>query len=172
MRSVDFFDPQWYAEHTSERLFFIYDKEDGSCAKLSTDEADQSTSVNVHNPSIKDILFLPVDHNLNIRKENSDDWDSTCDYLLTVNEKEHLIFGEIKTGRKGWASEGMKQVKHTVEVFRANHDIALWNHCRAYVSNWRKWNARTSTRCVEEAFKAETGGLRLYIKNDVSIDGE
>lgn len=172
MRSVDFFAPQWYAEHTSERLFFIYDKEDGSCAKLSTNEADQSTSVNVHNPSVKDILFLPVDHNLNIRKEGLDDLDSTCDYLLTVNEKEHLIFGAIKTGRKGWASEGMKQVKHTVEVFRAYHDIAHWNNCRAYVSNWRKWNARTSTRCVEEAFKAETGGLRLYIKNDVNIDGE
>lgn len=172
MQVVDFFDSQWYIEHTTESLFFLYDKGDGSLVKLSSDDKDSSYSVNVHNPSDSDILFLPIDHNVNIKKEGTNDDDSTCDYLLTVNDREQLIFGEIKTGKRGWASEGMKQVKHTIDIFRANHDLKEWNQCRAYVSNWHKWKARPSTRCVEEAFRAGTGGLRLYIQNDVNIDGE
>lgn len=120
----------------------------------------------------KDIMFLPIDHNLNIKKDGTEELDSTCDYLLTVNGHEQIIFGEIKTGKKGWASDGMRQVSHTIEIFKSNHDICRWRQCRAYVSNWRKWKSRISTRSVEEAFKAQNDGLRLYIKNDVNIDGE
>ncbi len=172
MQKVDFFDSKWYVEHTTDTIFFLFDKEDGDFVKLSIKEDYKLTSVNVHNPNAKNIMFLPVDHNLDIRKEDSNDLDSTCDYLLTVNGFEQIIFGEIKTGKKGWASDGMRQVKHTIDIFRANHDLNQWGKCRAYVSNWRKWNARTSTRCVEESFRSDTGGLRLYVKNEVHIEGE
>lgn len=173
MQIVNFFDAKWYTESTREPLFFIHDRGGvGDLAKLTTDIADQNTSVNVHNPSSHCIMFLPVDHNVDIRKEGSKDLDSTCDYLLTVNGKEQIIFGEIKTGRRSWAGEGMEQVKHTIEIFRANHDLAQWGQCRAYVSNYRHWRARTSTRCIQEAFRYETGGIRLYIQNDVNINGE
>lgn len=173
MQQVDFFDSRWHTENTSVSLFFIYDRGGtGDLAQLSIDAKDQSTSVNVHNPSAKDVMFLPVDHNLDIRKEGSNDMDSTCDYLLTAGGKELIVFGEIKTGRKGWAGDGMKQIKHTIDIFRANHDLSEWSQCRSYVSNYRHWRSRSSTRCVEETFKAETGGLRLYIQNDVNLDGE
>lgn len=172
MQIVDFFDPKWHTEYTEDPIFFIYDNGNGDMAKLTANEMFKDTSVNIHNPSCGNIKFLPVDHNMDIRKDGSNDLDSTCDYILIVNEKEQIIFGEIKTGRKGWASEGMQQIKHTVEVFRANHDLSQWKQCRAYVSNWRKWKSRISTRCVEEEFRNNTGGMRLYIQNDVHIDGE
>lgn len=173
MQTVNFFDAQWHVEHTNAPVFYIFDRGGNSdLAHMSVNTSDQPTSVNVFNPSEHTILFLPIDHNLDIKKDGTNDLDSTCDYLLTVNEKEQIIFGEIKTGKKGWAGDGMKQVKHTIEIFRANHDLSQWQQCRAYVSNYRHWRSRSSTRCIEEAFKAETGGLRIYIQNDVHIDGE
>lgn len=173
MQQVNFFDPQWHADNTDSVLFFIYDRGGiGDLAQLSIDAKEQPTSVNVHNPSEKTVLFLPVDHNIDIRKDGSNDLDSTCDYLLTVDGKDLIVFGEIKTGRKGWAGDGMRQIKHTIDIFRANHDLSEWKQCRAYVSNYRYWRSRSSTRCVEETFKADTGGLRLFIQNDVNLDGE
>lgn len=172
MQQVNFFDSRWYTETTNAPLFFIYDKGAADVAHLSIDTAEQCTSVNVINPSLHTILFLPVDHNLNIKKEGSNDLDSTCDYLLTVNYREQIIFGEIKTGRKGWISEGAMQVKHTFDIFCANHDITQWNQCRAYVSNYHHWYSKQSSRFVREDFKAKTGGVRLYIQNEVHIDGE
>lgn len=172
MQVIDFFSAEWHSEQTDKKLFYLFDEGDGDCARLSADERYRSTSVNVNNPSAKDIMFLPIDHNLNIKKDGTKELDSTCDYLLNVNGNELIIFGEIKTGRKGWASDGMRQVSHTIKIFRTYHDLCKWAQCRAYVSNWRKWRSRSSTRSIEEIFRAETGGLRLYIKNDVNIDGE
>lgn len=172
MQQVDFFDSKWYAEHTNSSLFFIYDRGTGGRAQISIDANEQQTSVNVHNPSNNTIMFLPIDHNLDIKKEGTNDLDSTCDYLLTVDDNKLIVFGEIKTGRKGWASEGMKQIKHTIDIFRANHNLSNWNQCRAYVSNYHYWHSKSSTRCVKETFRAETDGLRLYIQNDVHLDGE
>lgn len=171
MQVVDFFDSRWYVEYTSEVLFFLFDNGNDNVVRLTTDEIYRNTSVNVHNPLSKEVMFLPVDHNLKIKKERTDEFDSTCDYLLVVNGREQLIFGEIKTGRKGWARAGMMQVLHTIEIFRSNHEMNQWGQCRAYVSNWRKWCSRTSTRHIEEEFKLKTGGLRLYINNDVNIEG-
>ena len=91
---------------------------------------------------------------------------------MTVNNREQIIFGEIKTGRKGWAAAGKDQIIHTIDIFRANHNLAEWGQCRAYVSNHRYWYARQSTRSIQESFKTETGGLCLYIQKDVHIDGE
>ena len=66
--------------------------------------------VNVKNPETKDVVLIPLDHNLKVFKENGRDQESLCDYLLRVNDREMLIFGEIKTGKSGWAKAGADQI--------------------------------------------------------------
>ena len=173
MQPIDFFAPQWHSETTDLPMLYIYDKGgEGDIAQCTADEAMQQISVvNVHNPSRRTILFLPVDHNIDIRKADTNDTASTCDYMLVAGGDELLIFGEIKNRQKRWIADGARQVKQAIEIFRANHDITRWKEHRAYVSNCRYWRARASTRNVEETFRRETG-IRLYIQNDIHLDSE
>lgn len=172
MQVVDFFSSQWYSETTNARDFYIYDPGNAARAQITVDDALKPVSVNVENASEKVVVFQPIDHNLDIRKEGSTDLDSTCDYMLMVGGREQIIFGEIKTGRKAWARSGMLQVLHTLDIFRANHDLAEWGTCRGYVSNFHRPHTSTSTKTLREEFKALSGGIRLYVKNEVKIDGE
>lgn len=171
MQSVDFFDPQWRNEATTDPLFYVYDPVNDEMARISVEAEMAQRAVNVNNPSTKAILFIPVDHNMNIRKEGSNNLDSTCDYLMTVNNKELIISGEIKNRMRKWAREGMLQVLNTLEIFMANHNITEWKKCRGYVSNFRKPLANTSTKTTQEEFKQRSGGYRIYFQNTVNIDG-
>jgi len=171
MQIVDFFDVHWCSYTKCDNLFFIFDKQDNSPVLVSSDNNIQSISVNIRNDSMKTCWILPVDHNLVIKKDGSNDDESTCDYLMTVNKNEQLLFGEIKTGRKGWEADGINQLKKTICIFKANHNVDNWAIQKAYVSNYRRWNARQSTMSKQEKFKDEIG-IRLYIKNEVDIDND
>ena len=170
MQVVDFFAPDLVAYETEEPLFFLSDKSgNDKVVEFSLDMLEQPVSVNVKNEERRQVKVVPVDHNVKAFREGTRDMESLCDYLMTVDDTAQLIFGEIKTGRKSWASDGAKQISNTLRIFKQNHDLSRWNKCKAYVSNRRYWKARESHRDIIGAFR-DLNGLPLFIQNEVVVD--
>ena len=172
MQTIDFFAPQWYSESTNASLFYIYDRGAmGDMAHLSHNSDVAAISITVKNPSRKFVWFEPLDHNRDIRKDGSSDLESTCDFMLTVDDKEMLSFGEIKNRGKSWISGAIGQLETTVNIFKHNHDINLWRDKRAYVCNYKHPFTPQCYISRQERFRDESG-VRLFVKNEIRIDSE
>lgn len=168
---IDFFAEELVKYHTDANLFYLKDEEGGNNQKIifSTSVGDPQKWVNVHNYSSSNLTVIPLDHNLEVKKENSRDNESICDYLISTEGKGVLLFGEIKTGKSGWAKAGAKQISNTLRIFKSFHNLDEWEKKIAYVSNRRFWKARDSHRDVISDFWNRNGML-LKIQNDVFVE--
>jgi hypothetical protein len=95
--------------------------------------------------------------------------DNRCDGMLTYNN--HLIFVELKTRKSEnskWVGKGEEQLKNTINVFIANHDLAIYKSKKAYIANNKKPNFQSSQITRMDKFKDETG-FRLIIQNTIEI---
>lgn len=169
MQKVDFFSPAWVSETLSAPLLYIYDEGgENDIAHITDDAAWASNSAKISNSLKNTIWFLPVDHNLDIKKEKSSDLESTCDYLFTVNANEQIVFGEIKNRRKNWINEAIGQLSKTIEIFQFNHNLLNWSERKAYVSNYHKSKHRECTITREEEF-GDKYDVRLLIQSDINL---
>lgn len=168
---IDFFADGLVKYKTNANLFFLndekYDKD--QLVRFSISVQEPKKYVNVHNDSLRNLTVTPLDHNLIVKKENSQDAESICDYLISTDDKAVLLFGEIKTGKSGWARAGANQISNTLHIFKRFHDLDEWKKTIAYVSNRRFWKARDSHRDVVTEFR-EKNGIILKIQNDVSVE--
>lgn len=168
---IDFFAEELAKYHTDANLFYLNDDEGGNDKMVffSTSVQDFRKCVNVHNDSLRSLTVIPLDHNLKVKKENGSDEESICDYLISTDDREVLLFGEIKTGKKGWAKAGANQISNTLKVFKRFHNIDEWKKKIAYVSNRRFWKARDSHRDIVSEF-IEKNNMLLKIQNDVYVE--
>lgn len=170
MQQIDFFSEQWHSERSAAALLLIFDEGgEGDMARMTDDNSVQRTSVALYNDNHKIIWFLPVDHNVEIKKENSTDDESVCDYIFTVNDIEQIVFGEIKNRKKQWINDGISQLGNTIEIFKSNHDILQWNSRRAFVSNRFFPHHRQCTITREEQFR-DKYKVRLYVQNSIVVE--
>lgn len=167
---VDFFAEELDKYHTEANLFYLNDNEgeNSQMVSFSTSVQDPQKCVNVHNPSLRNVVVIPLDHNLKVYKENEKDEESICDYLISTDNKEFLLFGEIKTGKRGWAKVGANQIANTLQIFKRCHKLDEWKEKIAYVSNHRFWKARDSHRDIISEFKVKNG-MNLKIQNVVYV---
>ena len=170
MQEVDFFAESLEKFETTAGLFYLADDlGKNEIVSFHTSVKNPDKFVNVKNPETKDVVIIPLDHNLKVFKENGRDQESLCDYLLRVNDREMLIFGEIKTGKSGWAKAGADQISNTLRIFRSCHNLSDWSKTIAYVSNRRFWKARTSHRNTISEFWVQNR-IPLRIQNEVVVE--
>lgn len=94
--------------------------------------------------------------------------DNRCDGMLTYNN--HIIFVELKERnfRNKWVGKGEEQLKNTINVFIANHDLEIYKSKKAYIANNKKPTFQSSQITRMDKFKDETG-FRLIIQNTIEI---
>jgi len=94
--------------------------------------------------------------------------DNRCDGMLTYNK--HIIFVELKERnfRNSWVVKGEKQLKNTINVFIANHDLAIYKFKIAHIANNKQPDFQSSQMIRMERFKNETG-FRLIIQNTIKV---
>ena len=159
MTKINFFDAAYVKEAAkNDKEFGIYDPGNSQPALTTKDlKLYQAT---VLNPQGHSLQFVPVDHNMDIRRANGEQ-ESTCDGMMYDN-KEYLSFIELKDKDQGWASEAVDQLRNTISLFGLNHNIFDFKRRRAYAVNVQHPVFHRSFKQVMQQFKAETKFVLRY----------
>jgi hypothetical protein len=125
---VDFFNPACRIE-TEAAEFGIIDPQP---AAISFSKPENWICL-VRNPELKAVVFTAIDKCIPFTGIGQLE-EKRCDGMLTLSRE--IIFIELKEKQTGWIPRASEQVAHTIEVFRANHDLwGGYDHRRAYLCN-------------------------------------
>ena len=165
--SINFFDAN-YQSQTNQYKFRLCDDPNEDPAYIDTDIDDCSKWIaTVENNQEIEVIFTAIDNCIEILRSDGT-MDNRCDGMLTYNN--HLIFVELKEKnyRNNWVVKGEKQLKNTINVFIANHDLEIYKSKKAYIANNKKPTFQSSQITRMDKFKDETG-FRLIIQNTIEI---
>ena len=165
--SINFFDANCQSQ-TNQYKFGLCDDPPPSKDPAYIDTVDRSKWIAiVENNQEIEVIFTAIDNCIEIRRSDGT-MDNRCDGMLTYNN--HLIFVELKEKnyRNNWVVKGEKQLKNTINVFIANHDLEIYKSKKAYIANNKKPTFQSSQITRMDKFKDETG-FRLIIQNTIEI---
>lgn len=163
MSSIDFFSDTYKKEEPrTDKLFGI---SDNGLLAYSTNNLDDC-GVLVNNPEARVVQCTPVDHNI-VAQQNGDEV-SQCDAMLTVEVNKEIDFIELKKTRDSWIPEVVQQLKSTILLFTANHDINQFQEKRAYGINKKHPQFHFSCKDTMKKFRNETK-FRLHIGGHIHI---
>lgn len=132
MAKINFFDGAYMKEAArNDTEFGIYDP--GNSRPALTTRDSQLYQAIVYNPFGHTLQFVPVDHNMDIRRANGEQ-ESSCDGMMYDNQ-DYLVFIELKDKEHGWASEAVDQLRTTISLFSSNHNILDFKRRRAHAVN-------------------------------------
>lgn len=153
MANINFFDRAYLTEATRTDVEFgICDPGNAQPAHTTTDP--QLYQARVNNPAGATLQFVPIDHNLDIRRANGE-LESTCDGMLYEGTS-YLAFVELKDKETSWASEAVEQLRTTISLFAANHNRDDFKRRYAYAANIKHPFFHKSFKEVMQQFTAET----------------
>ena len=165
--SINFFKSTCQSQ-TNQYKFGLCDdpNKDKDPAYIDTVDCSKWIAIVENNQEIE-VIFTAIDNCIEILRSDGT-MDNRCDGMLTYNN--HLIFVELKEKnyRNNWVVKGEKQLKNTINVFIANHDLAIYKSKKAYIANSRKPNFQSSQSERMDRFKDETD-FRLIIRNTIEI---
>ena len=159
--SVDFFT---YAEAVpTQKDFAICDDHDQKPVRIEH-IGDSEHQVTVLSENRTDYFFIPVDHNILLKRQDGSD-DKICDAILYT--KNTICFIEIKCWRtKGWIPAAADQIVCTIGHFYENHPSDAHRYRDAYICNWKKRHSilNESNNELKNKF-FEKHRVHLYISN-------
>jgi len=165
--SINFFDANCQSQ-TNQYKFGLCDdpNKDKDPAYIDTDDCSKWIAIVENNQKIE-VIFTAIDNCIEILRSDGT-MENRCDGMLTYNN--HLIFVELKEKnyRNNWVVKGEKQLKNTINVFIANHDLEIYKSKKAYIANNKKPNFQSSQMERMDKFKDEIG-FRLIIQNTIEI---
>jgi hypothetical protein len=165
--SINFFDANCQSQ-TNQYKFGLCDdpNKDKDPAYIDTVDCSKWIAIVENNQEIE-VIFTAIDNCIEILRSDGT-MDNRCDGMLTYNN--HLIFVELKEKnyRNNWVVKGEKQLKNTINVFIANHDLEIYKSKKAYIANNKKPTFQSSQITRMDKFKDETG-FRLIIQNTIEI---
>lgn len=131
------------------------------------DEADITKwIVEVQNNTGIQVEFYAIDHCVVILKPNGQT-ESRCDGMLHYGK--NLTFVELKDrNHSGWLAKGREQLTKTIETFKNNHDVNMFNLKEGYVCNKQRPLAIRGNSNEFQKFKDDTG-LLLKADRDIEI---
>lgn len=163
---INFLNNSNYCQFTEKESFGIIDP---IPATIDEDPANVNNWIlSVYNKNRYLVKFLPVDKSMIIKDANNNDI-SSCEGILFYPHPLHsaIIFVELKEVRAG-LSGGKDQLISTIELFRANHDIAKYKCRQAYIANRKHphFNYSRRTDCQEFLNKYN---VRLFPQATISL---
>ncbi|MFC2770553.1 hypothetical protein [Porphyromonas endodontalis] len=165
-KTINFFSCSYNREHSrTDKLFGIVDQ--GKQAYTTTvNQKDWHASV--ENKSGRSLIFMPLDHNIVIHP-TPDTTYSLCDGMLYNNRSGGLlVFVELKVQDTGWIPKAIEQLKSTIELFRASHNIKQFSPRIAYAANKKHPHFDHSHRERQQEFRKKHK-FGLLIQNKIEI---
>lgn len=171
MEKVDFFSDDLFREQPrNDTLFGINDAvEEGLRGGMAytTTKNPSSWNATVDNGGRKDVVFQPLDHNMEVKSANGDAY-SLCDGMLFTEQYGELAFVELKNKDKDWLQKSIEQLRSTITLFNANHNLVQFGRREAYAANSRHPQFMYSHRTEMQEFRNATR-FRLYIQAKIHI---
>lgn len=166
--SINFFDTNCQSQ-TNQPKFGLCDdpNKDKDPAYIDTVDCSKWIAIVENNQEIE-VIFTAIDNCIEILRSNGER-ENRCEGMLTYNN--HIIFVELKTRKSKnskWVGKGEEQLKNTISVFIANHDLEIYKSKKAYIANNKKPTFQSSQITRMDKFKDETG-FRLIIQNTIEI---
>lgn len=159
MKEIDFFSKDIFRESPrTDSLFGINDAiEEGEKEgrAYTTTSKEKKWNATVENKENKTVTFQPLDHNIEARDKNGNQY-SLCDGMLFTEGYGEIIFVELKNRSKDWVKENIGQLKSTISLFVSNHDYQKWRKRTAYASNNRHPQFMCSHRTEMQDFYNRT----------------
>ena len=133
---VNFFSQDYRVEpEKTDKVLGICDPEGEACAYTPTEHGGDRWCATVHNPDEKRLLFIPIDKNIDIRRDNGEQ-ESSCDGLIFAPATRELSFVELKAYHVGgYIAAAVPQLWTTLSYFLANHHYEDYSNRRAYACN-------------------------------------
>lgn len=166
--SVDFFKTNCKEEIQSVELFGLCDDQNGKKAYSDIDNTENWIAT-IKNSNAKEIIFTPIDNCITIFKKGTKDKESTCDGMLTFQDSLYLV--ELKeriTG--GWVSEAINQLKNTIMLISANHDLTMFKYKKAFGCNKKHPHFTTIDNELSKKFFNESNGFRIDVQSEIVIN--
>lgn len=136
-------------------------------AYVDTDDDTKWVAI-VENGNADEVTFTAIDNCVEIKRTDGFN-ESRCDGML-MSEKT-IIFVELKQ-RKGqnreWIAEGVAQLKNTITIFKAHHDITEYDVAKAYIANRLKPWFQSGQMLRMQQFEDETG-IILRVENKITL---
>ncbi|WP_158828992.1 hypothetical protein [Mucilaginibacter lacusdianchii] len=118
-----------------DEVFGLCDDQNNTKAYSDTEHPDQWIAT-ILNPDHVAVVFTPLDHCIKAFKEGTKDEESLCDGMLTTALCLYLV--ELKDRmHAGWQQKSTDQLVNTIQLLRANHDLAPFRYKKAYQCNKR-----------------------------------
>ncbi|MCB9036883.1 MAG: hypothetical protein H6557_09715 [Lewinellaceae bacterium] len=120
------------------------------------DETDASKWIGIVNNHTRiNIEFYAIDNCVTVLRADGS-LESRCDGLLSYQE--NLIFVELKPRGGGqWLKKGREQLTITINRFKLEHDITVFNKVEAYVCNNLRPLAHSGQASNIQKFRDDTG---------------
>ncbi len=130
--SINFFDDKYKEPVRTDDTFGLCDDQNSSKAYSDISSLSKwiATVLNKNNVAV---TFTPIDYNIIIYKEGTQDKQSTCDGMLTFTDS--LYFVELKDKQGSWIPEAISQLESTINIFKTYHNIARFKHKKAFACN-------------------------------------
>ncbi|MBR4662885.1 MAG: hypothetical protein IKO93_03325 [Lentisphaeria bacterium] len=169
---IDFFADNPKHETIDDELFGIVDDELEPPQPVRIDRERSSSrtwNCTVANPAEKTIDFYPVDHCLDLRREDGSQ-EKCCDALLAETGGGQLFFLELKNRRKSAdaVDDAIEQLANTIRIFQQNHNLPFWKKTVAYAAN-RKHPSFNFSRKDEMLKFRQEHHVRLVISARIEI---
>lgn len=163
--NVDFFDKKYCEPVRTDEAFGLCDDQNSTKAYSTTENPGKWMST-ILNRNKTAIVFTPIDYNIIILKEGTNDKESTCDGMLRFADSLYLV--ELKNQEKGWRTEAINQLKSTIKLLKAHHDLAKIKHKKAFACNKRHPYFQTVDNEDNLRFYREYG-FRLDIQAEIRV---
>ena len=161
--TIDFFKKECQEKTTAEQ-FGLMDLDDKTPAYVNKTDKEDWIAI-IHNEKQQEITFTAIDNCIPIYRADGN-MESRCDGMLT--HANNIDFVELKEVRKDWIEGGIKQLKKTIEIFSANHQLADYTKKRAFLANKKHPQFKYSHKEQMQQFRNELG-VRLIIENVIKI---
>ncbi len=159
MKEIDFFAADIFREEPrTDNIFGINDaiqEGDHNGMAYTTTDTDNKWNATVKNENYRPVTFEPLDHNIDVKDENNNQY-SLCDGMLYTDNNDDLIFVELKDQDKDWISKDIMQLESTIKLFTANHDYKDWKRRSAFAANSKHPQFKFSHRTEMQEFKNAT----------------
>lgn len=159
MNKINFFAAAIYRESSrTDNLFGINDsiqEADHNGMAYTTTAEEVKWNATVKNEDKMTVTFEPLDHNLDVKDEDGNQY-SLCDGMLFTSDNKILSFIELKVQRKEWLTKNVSQLASTIGLFNANHYYKQWKKRTAYAANSRHPEFMYSHRTMMQDFRNRT----------------
>ena len=144
--------------------FYLCDPQNQEKAYISKSE-NKASVVCVKNNDHKNVYFLPIDHNFDLKIEGK-----VCDCLLYSFSDSFFFFVELKTQNKNWINDACKQLENTIKYFRIfySFELDLCRKKRAYACNGTHQRFHYGQKELMRHFRNKTG-FHLIIGGEIIL---